>query len=107
MYDISGNTDNGILKVKNELPKTYISIIKKDSKSEKAVPGTVFGFYSKDNIYDRNGNVIVNAGEKIATVITDENGIAKVPFSVPLMSEGYQKTNVEGETPTAGTSNVT
>lgn len=107
VYDISGNTDNGILKVKNELPKTYISIIKKDSKSEKAVPGTVFGFYSKDNIYDRNGNVIVNAGEKIATVITDENGIAKVPFSVPLMSEGYQKANVEGETPTAGTSNVT
>ena len=107
VYDISGNMDNGILKVKNELPKTYISIIKKDSKSEKAVPGTVFGFYSKDNIYDRNGNVIVNAGEKIATVITDENGIAKVPFSVPLMSEGYQKANVEGETPTAGASNVT
>ncbi|MFR6563421.1 MAG: SpaA isopeptide-forming pilin-related protein [Eubacterium ventriosum] len=107
VYDISGNTNEGVLKVKNELPQTYISIVKKDSKSEKAVPGTTFGFYSKDNIYDKNGNIIVKAGEKIATVTTDENGIAKVPFFVPLMSEGYRKTNVEGETPTAGASNVT
>lgn len=100
VYDISGNTENGILKVKNELVQTDISIVKKDSKTENAVPGTRFGFYSKDNIYDRNGNVIVTAGEKIATVITDENGVATVPFSVPLMSEGYVKENISGETPT-------
>lgn len=100
VYDISGNTENGILKVKNELAQTDISIVKKDSKTEKAVPGTRFGFYSKDNIYDRNGNVIVAAGEKIATVVTDENGVATIPFSVPLMSEGYVKENISGETPT-------
>lgn len=90
------------MKVKNELAQTDISIMKKDSKSEKAVPGTKFGFYSKDNIYDRNGNVIVGAGEKIATVVTDENGVAKVPFSVPLMSEGYVKGSVAGEMTTTG-----
>ena len=89
VYDISGNTENGVLKVNNDLPQTNISIVKKDSVSEKAVPGTVFGFYSKDNIYDRKGNVIVGAGEKLATVITDDEGIATVPFSVPVMSEGY------------------
>ena len=100
VYDISGNTENGILKVKNELAQTDISIVKKDSKTEKAVPGTRFGFYSKDNIYDRNGNVIVAAGEKIAAVITDENGVATVPFSVPLMSEGYVRENIFGEAPT-------
>lgn len=100
VYDISENTEEGVLKVKNELPKTDISIVKKDSKSEKAVPGTRFGFYSKDNIYDRNGNVIVAAGEKIVTVITDENGVATVPFSVPLMSEGYVKENIGEEIPT-------
>ena len=102
VYDISGNTENGILKVKNELAQTDISIVKKDKKSEKAVPGTIFGFYSKDNIYDKDGNIIVKAGEKIATVMTDENGVAKVPFSVPLMSEGYQKADNNGETPTVG-----
>ena len=97
VLDISGNTENGILKVQNELAQTDISIVKNDSKSEKAVPGTVFGFYTKDNIYDRNGNIIVNAGEKLATVITDENGIATVPFSVPLMSEGYVRANSDSE----------
>lgn len=107
VYDISGNTEEGILKVKNELAQTDISIVKKDSKSEKAVPGTRFGFYSKDNIYDRNGNVIVAAGEKIATVITDENGVATVPFSVPLMSEGYVKENIAGDTPTVGNDTTT
>lgn len=100
VYDILENTENGILKVKNELAQTDISIVKKDSKTENAVPGTRFGFYSKDNIYDRNGNVIVAAGEKIATVVTDENGVATIPFSVPLMSEGYVKENISGETPT-------
>lgn len=100
VYDISGYTENGILKVENKLAQTDISIVKKDSKTEKAVPGTRFGFYSKDNIYDRNGNVIVAAGEKVATVVTDENGVATVPFSVPLMSEGYVKENIAGETPT-------
>lgn len=107
VYDISGNTEEGVLKVKNELPKTDISIVKKDSKSEKAVPGTVFGFYSKDNIYDKDGNIIVNAGEKIATVITDENGVATVPFSVPLMSEGYVKENVSEETSTVENATTT
>lgn len=106
VYDISGNTENGILKVNNELAQTDISIVKKDSKTEKAVPGTRFGFYSKDNIYDRNGNVIVAAGEKIATVITDENGVATVPFSVPLMSEGYVRENISGETPTVGDTTI-
>lgn len=107
VYDISGNTEDGILKVKNELAQTDISIVKKDSRSEKAVPGTRFGFYSKDNIYDRNGNVIVVAGEKIATVVTDENGVATVPFSVPLMSEGYVKETVSEETSTVENSSTT
>ena len=106
VYDISGNTENGILKVKNELAQTDISIVKKDGKTKNAVPGTIFGFYSKDNIYDRNGNVIVAAGEKIATVITDENGVATVPFSVPLMSEGYAKENIAGEASTVGDTTI-
>ena len=106
VYDISGNTENGILKVKNELAQTDISIVKKDSRTEKAVPGTRFGFYSKNNIYDRNGNVIVAAGEKIAVVVTDENGVATIPFSVPLMSEGYVKENIAGETSTVGNATI-
>ncbi|MCR5836986.1 MAG: hypothetical protein K6G88_10815 [Lachnospiraceae bacterium] len=87
VYDISGNTEDGILKVTNELPKTDISIKKMDDKSEEAVPDTVFGFYSKDNIYDKDGNIIVKAHEKMATVVTDKDGRAVIPFSVPVADE--------------------
>lgn len=100
VFDCSGNTDNGILKVYNDFPTTDFSIIKKDDKTEEIIPGTVFGFYSKDNIYEKDGNVIVAAGEKIATATTDENGIAKVPFSVPVMSEGYVNVNSDTENST-------
>lgn len=31
------------------------------------------------------------AGEKIATVTTDKEGKAKIPFDVPVMDEGYGK----------------
>ena len=35
--------------------------------------------------------MIVAAGEKIATVTTDKEGKAKIPFDVPVMDEGYGK----------------
>ena len=89
VYDISGNTTDGVLTVTNDLPTTDISVIKKDAMTEVKVPDTVFGFYTKDNIYDKDGNIIVNAGEKICTVTTGKDGVATVPFSVPVMSEGY------------------
>ena len=41
--------------------------------------------------------MIVNAGEKIATVTTDENGVAKIPFNVPVMDEDYGKVDEQGK----------
>ncbi len=97
VFDIDGITDdNGKLSVQNELVTTDVKIHKQDKDTKKAVPGTVFGFYSKDNIYDKNGNIIVKANEKIATVTTDDNGNAVLPFSVPLMDEEL-KVNEEEE----------
>ena len=37
--------------------------------------------------------MIVKAGEKITTVTTGENGVAKILFNVPVMDEGYGKKN--------------
>ena len=93
VLDVSENSKEGKLDVYNDLVKTDITLEKQDSRTGEPVAGVVFGFYSRDNIYDRKGNVIVNAGEKIATVTTDENGVAKVPFNVPVMDEGYGKKN--------------
>ena len=93
VLDVSENSKEGKLDVYNELVKTDIALEKQDSRTGEPVADAVFGFYSRDNIYDRKGNVIVNAGEKIATVTTDENGVAKIPFNVPVMDKGYDKKN--------------
>ena len=93
VLDVSENSKEGKLDVYNDLVKTDITLEKQDSRTGEPIAGAVFGFYSRDNIYDRKGNVIVKAGEKIATVTTDENGVAKIPFNVPVMDEGYGKKN--------------
>lgn len=97
VLDVSENSKDGKVDVYNELVKTDITLQKQDSRTGEPVAGAVFGFYSRDNIYDRKGNVIVSAGEKIATVATDENGVAKMPFNVPVMDEGYGKVNEQGK----------
>ena len=92
VFDISENSRDGKIDIHNDMVKTDIILEKQDSKTNEPVGNARFGFYSRDNIYDRNGNVIVAAGEKIATVTTDKEGKAKIPFDVPVMDEGYGKT---------------
>ena len=92
VFDISENSKDGKIDIHNDMVKTDITLEKQDSKTNEPVGNARFGFYSKDNIYDKNGNVIVAAGEKIATVTTDKEGKAKIPFDVPVMDEGYEKT---------------
>ena len=92
VFDISENSKDGKIDIHNDMVKTDIILEKQDSKTNELVGNARFGFYSRDNIYDRNGNVIVAAGEKIATVTTDKEGKAKIPFDVPVMDEGYGKT---------------
>ena len=91
VFDISENSKDGKIDIHNDMVKTDITLEKQDSKTAVPVGNAKFGFYSKDNIYDKNGNVIVAADEKIATVTTDKEGKAKIPFDVPVMDEGYGK----------------
>lgn len=91
VFDISENSKDGKIDIYNDMVKTDITLEKQDSKTNEPIGNAKFGFYSKDNIYDKNGNVIVAAGEKIATVTTDKEGKAKIPFDVPVMDEGYGK----------------
>jgi len=91
VFDISENSKDGKIDIYNDMVKTDITLEKQDSKTNELIGNAKFGFYSKDNIYNKNGNVIVAAGEKIATVTTDKEGKAKIPFDVPVMDEGYGK----------------
>ncbi|MCR5836377.1 MAG: hypothetical protein K6G88_07715 [Lachnospiraceae bacterium] len=89
VLDVSENTTDGTVNVHNDLVSTKISLEKKDSKNEKPIADAVFGFYSKDDIYDVYGNVVVKADEKICDVTTDKDGKASIPFDVPVMDEEY------------------
>lgn len=82
-------TEDGTLTVDNDLVKGNVSIIKTDSDTGAAVESTVFGLYTKDNIYNAAGGIIAEAGELLDVVVTDENGYAASGLNLPIMSEGY------------------
>lgn len=83
VYDY-GTCVNGVFNLNNSLVGTSVKMVKTDGATKEALPDTTFGFYTKDDVYNVDGEVIVNAGTKIATVTTGEDGIATVPFQLPL-----------------------
>lgn len=80
---------NGVLHIKNDRAKAEVNLIKKDASVETGVADAVFGFYTKDNIYNAEGIIIAEAGELLKTVTTDKDGKARLDLDLPLMSEGY------------------
>ena len=81
----------GNLNIKNERAKADVEINKKDMTADLGVADTVFNFYTKNDIYNANGELILKADELITTVKTDKNGKASLNTDLPLMSEGYNK----------------
>lgn len=81
----------GNLNIKNERAKADVEINKKDMTADLGVAYTVFNFYTKNDIYNANGELILKADELITTVKTDKNGKASLNTDLPLMSEGYNK----------------
>lgn len=83
--------ENGILNAVNQRAKPQIDLIKTDADSNIAVPGAVFGLYTKDAIYNAKGEKIVDAGECLGSLVTDKGGKAETDLDLPLMSEEYGK----------------
>lgn len=81
--------ENGVLRVDNARAKAAVSLLKSDAASKQVVAGAEFGFFTKHDIYNVDGEKIVEAGTKLGTVITDEDGKAVIDMDLPLMSEGY------------------
>lgn len=81
----------GNLNIKNERAKADVEINKKDMTADLGVADTVFNFYTKNDIYNANGELILKADELVTTVKTDKNGKASLNTDLPLMSEGYNK----------------
>lgn len=86
----------GNLNIKNERAKADVEVSKKDMTADLGVADTVFNLYTKNDIYNADGELILKADELITTVKTDKNGKASLNTDLPLMSEGYK--NAEDKT---------
>lgn len=81
----------GNLNIKNERAKADVEINKKDMTADLGVVDTVFNFYTKNDIYNADGELLLKADELVTTVKTDKNGKAAINTDLPIMSEGYNK----------------
>ena len=96
VLDSSEETDEkGVLRIENQRAKPRIELEKKDDTGKKGISGVVFGLFTKDDIYNSEGEKIVEKDTKLTEVTTDEKGQATVNLDVPLMSKDYEK-NLEG-----------
>ena len=81
--------ENGVLRVENARAKTQVSLFKSDAATKQAIAGAEFGIYTKHDIFNIDGEKIVDAGTRLGTVTTDADGRAMSDIDFPLMSEGY------------------
>ena len=93
--------ESGVLRVENARAKTQVSLFKSDAATKQAVAGAEFGIYTKHDIFNIDGEKIVDAGTRLGTVTTDAEGKAVSDIDFPLMSEEYQTETDSGnnETP--------
>lgn len=103
-------TDNkGVMNALNERAKAKLSLQKSDADRQTGISGVVFGVYTKDNIYNAEGEKIVDAGTRLGGLVTDSQGAAVSDLDLPLMDEKYnEKTeSVSGSAVTVSGSAVT
>lgn len=81
----------GNLNIKNERAKADVEINKKDMTADLGVADTIFNLYTKHDIYNVDGELLLKADELVTTVKTDKNGKASLNTDLPLMSEEYKK----------------
>lgn len=72
------------MNVTNERQKVQISVIKTDSETKKVLEGAVFGLFTKEDIVNANGKVIVNADTQIEKAVTGKDGKVTFTSDLPL-----------------------
>ena len=87
--------ESGVLRVKNARAKAQVSLFKSDAATKQAVAGAEFGIYTKHDIFNVDGEKIVDAGTRLGMVTTGEDGRAVSDLDFPLMSEEYNSGDAE------------
>lgn len=72
------------MNVTNERQKVQISVIKTDSETKKVLEGAAFGLFTKEDIVNADGKVIVNADTQIEKVVTGKDGKVTFTSDLPL-----------------------
>lgn len=98
--------ENGVLRVENARAKTQVSLFKSDAVTKKAVAGAEFGIYTTHDIFNIDGEKIVDAGTRLGTVTTDTDGRTVSDLDLPLMSGEYPKEAGSEDTETPDTDAV-
>ncbi len=83
--------ESGVLRVENARAKAQVSLFKSDAATKQAVAGAEFGIYTRHDIFNVDGEKIVDAGTRLGTVITGADGRAVSNLDFSLMSEGYSR----------------
>lgn len=87
--------ESGVLRVENARAKAQVSLFKSDATTKQAVAGAEFGIYTKHDIFNVDGEKIVDAGTRLGTVTTGADGRAVSNLDFPLMSEEYDSGDAE------------
>lgn len=81
--------EKGNLNLHNVLARPQIQLLKEDADTMQPISGAAFGLYSKHDIYNVDGEKIVEAGTELTTFTTGEDGTALCDMMLPLMDKGY------------------
>ena len=80
---------SGSLNLRNELARPQISLIKEDADTKETVSGASFSLCTAQDIYNVDGEKIVEAGTELTTLTTGEDGTAICDMMLPLQDENY------------------
>ena len=92
MYDRPADNPDGPEDDRHPAPEEHqwkmgVGIYKADKNTNESLAGAKFGLYTKNDIFNVDGKLIVKAGTKLAVATTDENGFANFAVDIALMSK--------------------
>lgn len=79
----------GKMNLHNKLARPEISLLKEDEESAEPISGAAFGLYAKHDIFNVDGEKIVEAGTELTVLTTGEDGSVTCDMMLPLKDEGY------------------
>lgn len=88
-HPVEDTDKSGSLNLRNELARPQISLIKEDADTKETVSGAAFSLCTAQDIYNVDGEKIVEAGTELTTLTTGEDGTAICDMMLPLQDENY------------------